>query len=80
MPNITGGNRDPRVFWYKPGRHWVLALYVAESGRHNVVIFNSPDLKRWKRVVCLMLLPALAACSESNLTASIEEKLGRKAS
>ena len=50
VPNITGGNRDPRVFWYKPGRHWVLALYVAEKGRHNVVIFNSPDLKSWRRV------------------------------
>ena len=50
VPNITGGNRDPRVFWYKPGRHWVLVLYVEENGRHNVVVFNSPDLKSWKRV------------------------------
>lgn len=50
VPNITNGNRDPRVFWYEPGRHWVLVLYVEENGRHNVVVFNSPDLKRWKRV------------------------------
>ena len=50
VPNITGGNRDPRVFWYRPGRHWVLVLYVEENGRHNVVVFNSPDLKSWKRV------------------------------
>ena len=47
---ITGGNRDPRVFWYKPGRHWVMVLYVVENGHKNTVVLNSPDLKKWTRV------------------------------
>ena len=50
VPNITGGNRDPRVFWYKPGKHWVMALYVVENKHKNTVILNSPDLKNWTRV------------------------------
>jgi len=50
VPRITGGNRDPRVFWYKPGRHWVMAVYVVENGHKNTVILNSPDLKNWTRV------------------------------
>ena len=50
VPNITGGNRDPRVFWYKPGKHWVMALYVVENKHKNTVILNSPDLKSWTRV------------------------------
>lgn len=49
VPKITGGNRDPRVFWYAPGKHWVMALYVIEDGHKNTVILNSPDLKHWTR-------------------------------
>ena len=49
LPCVTPDNRDPRVFWHAPSHRWVLALYVKENGRHNVVIFNSPDLKAWTR-------------------------------
>lgn len=50
VPNISNGNRDPRVFWYKPGKCWVLVLWLEEEGCHNVGVFNSPDLKSWTRV------------------------------
>lgn len=36
--------RDPRVFWYKPGNHWVMAL----NERDGHSIYTSTDLKDWK--------------------------------
>ncbi len=36
--------RDPKVFWYGPGRHWVLVLN--ERDGHSV--YTSADLKTWK--------------------------------
>ena len=35
--------RDPRVFWYKPGNHWVLVL----NERNGHSIYNSKNLKDW---------------------------------
>ena len=35
--------RDPRVFWYKPGKHWVMILN--ERDGHSV--YNSANLKDW---------------------------------
>lgn len=36
--------RDPRVFWYKPGNHWVMVL----NERDGHSIYTSPNLKDWK--------------------------------
>lgn len=47
LGNITGGNRDPRVFWHAPSGRWVQALYVEKAGRHTVHFFNSPNLRDW---------------------------------
>ncbi|MGY4386340.1 fructan beta-fructosidase [Pedobacter sp. UYP24] len=35
--------RDPRVFWYKPGNHWVMVL----NERDGHSIYNSKNLKEW---------------------------------
>ncbi|WP_345331179.1 DUF4980 domain-containing protein [Mucilaginibacter defluvii] len=35
--------RDPRVFWYAPGKHWVLVL----NERDGHSIYNSANLKDW---------------------------------
>lgn len=35
--------RDPRVFWYAPGKHWVLVL----NERDGHTIYNSTDMKHW---------------------------------
>ena len=35
--------RDPRMFWYKPGNHWVMVL----NERDGHSIYNSKDLKDW---------------------------------
>ncbi|WP_304244496.1 DUF4980 domain-containing protein [Phocaeicola plebeius] len=37
--------RDPKVFWYAPGKHWVLILAV---GQH-MEIYSSVNLKEWKK-------------------------------
>ncbi|QNF34002.1 DUF4980 domain-containing protein [Adhaeribacter swui] len=36
--------RDPRVFWYQPGKHWVMAL----NERDGHSIYTSPNLKDWQ--------------------------------
>jgi sucrose-6-phosphate hydrolase SacC (GH32 family) len=36
--------RDPKVFWYEKGRHWVMVLF--ERDGHS--IYNSNDLKHWE--------------------------------
>lgn len=38
--------RDPKVFWYAPGHHWI--MIVALSDQHKVRFYSSPDLKHWK--------------------------------
>ena len=35
--------RDPRVFWYKPGNHWVMVL----NERDGHTIYTSKNLKDW---------------------------------
>lgn len=36
--------RDPKIFWYAPGKHWVMMLAV---GQH-MEIYSSVNLKEWK--------------------------------
>ena len=36
--------RDPKVFWYQPGKHWVMAL----NERDGHSIYTSSNLKDWK--------------------------------
>lgn len=36
--------RDPKVFWYAPGKHWVMMLAVGQE----MQIWSSADLKDWK--------------------------------
>jgi sucrose-6-phosphate hydrolase SacC (GH32 family) len=47
VKQITGGNRDPKVFWHEPTKQWVMVLWV-EKERHNTIQFlTSPNLKDW---------------------------------
>ena len=43
-PILVYPERDPKVFWYAPGKHWVMILY-GDSQYH---IFTSPNLLDWK--------------------------------
>lgn len=40
---LLGPDRDPKVFWYAPGKHWVMVLY----NENYIAIYNSADLKKW---------------------------------
>jgi fructan beta-fructosidase len=56
-PVVSHNGRDPKVFWYESGNHWVMVVW--ESGRVKKLsngeevsvrehsIYTSPDLKKW---------------------------------
>lgn len=37
--------RDPKVFWYEPGKRWIMAVVLAAE--RKVSFYASADLKRW---------------------------------
>jgi sucrose-6-phosphate hydrolase SacC (GH32 family) len=43
-PVLEHPERDPKVFWYAPGKHWVMMLY-GESQYH---VLTSTNLLNWK--------------------------------
>ncbi|MES2571961.1 MAG: glycoside hydrolase family 32 protein [Verrucomicrobiota bacterium] len=43
-PFLLFPERDPKVFWYAPGNHWVMMLY----GNQQYHIFTSKNLLDWK--------------------------------
>lgn len=43
-PILVFPERDPKVFWYAPGKHWVMVMY----GGDQYHIFTSPNLLDWK--------------------------------
>lgn len=48
LQQITGGNRDPKVFWHEPTGRWVMVLYVTLPGdKHTIHFFTSPNLREW---------------------------------
>jgi len=49
-PVIRHSGRDPKLIWYEPGKHWVIAVFDQdpEHGR-NIAIYTSKDLKEWTR-------------------------------
>jgi fructan beta-fructosidase len=46
-PVVKHGGRDPKVIWYAPGRHWVMAVYDERQGSKGIAFHTSPDLKAW---------------------------------
>jgi len=45
LENMEYVNRDPKVFWYEPGKKWVMVMHF--DGR-TMAFFNSKDLKTWE--------------------------------
>lgn len=37
--------RDPKVFWYEPGKRWIMVVALAAD--RKVCFYGSPDLKQW---------------------------------
>lgn len=49
IPQITPGNRDPKVIWHEPTKRWVMVLYVElPDKKHTIHFFTSENLKDWK--------------------------------
>ncbi len=47
LGHIAGENRDPKVFWHKPTKQWIMALYLDGS---RYALFASPNLRHWKKL------------------------------
>ncbi len=46
-PVVKHKGRDPKVLWYEPGKHWVMAVYD-ERPHKGIAFYSSTDLKDWK--------------------------------
>jgi sucrose-6-phosphate hydrolase SacC (GH32 family) len=47
LSNLAKGNRDPKVFWHRPTKKWVMALYLENN---DFALFGSSDLKSWTKL------------------------------
>jgi len=61
-PVIQHRGRDPKLMWYEPGKHWVIAVYDEdeEVGR-NIAIYTSMNLKEWELA---SKIPGYYECAE----------------
>src|SRR4051812_23920716 len=46
-PVVKHAGRDPKLVWYAPGKHWVMAVYDETGGKRTIAFHTSPDLKTW---------------------------------
>ncbi len=47
-PVVKHRGRDPKVIWYEPGQHWVMAVYdETEKQGRNIAFYTSRNLKSW---------------------------------
>ena len=46
-PVVKHAGRDPKLVWYAPGKHWVMAVYDETGGKRAIAFYTSPDLKAW---------------------------------
>ena len=47
-PVVRHSGRDPKLVWYEPGRHWVMAVYDEYEGKQWIAFHTSKDLKTWQ--------------------------------
>jgi fructan beta-fructosidase len=52
VPWLEDGNRDPKVIWHEPSRHWIMALYLAGD---RYCLLRSKDARTWERFQDLTL-------------------------
>lgn len=58
-PILKHNGRDPKVFWYDPGNHWVMVVWDYSDEKklsldqkavvNQHLVYTSPDLKNWTR-------------------------------
>jgi fructan beta-fructosidase len=47
-PVVEHRGRDPKIIWYEPGQHWVMAVYDERDDSKGIAFHTSPDLKSWE--------------------------------
>ncbi len=47
-PVVKHNGRDPKVIWYAPGKHWVMALFDQAGKSRGIAFYTSTNLKDWK--------------------------------
>jgi fructan beta-fructosidase len=47
-PVVKHAGRDPRLVWYEPSKHWVMAVYDEFQGKQWIAFHTSRDLKKWE--------------------------------
>ena len=47
VPQISPGNRDPKVTWHEPTKRWIMTLYVEVNHTNCIEFLGSPDLQHW---------------------------------
>ncbi|HLU46973.1 MAG TPA: GH32 C-terminal domain-containing protein, partial [Planctomycetota bacterium] len=46
-PVVKHEGRDPKIIWYEPGEHWVMAVYTVHEGKNAIAFHTSKNLKDW---------------------------------
>jgi len=46
-PIIKHSGRDPKLVWYDPGKHWVIAVFDQRDKTGGIAFYTSPKLKEW---------------------------------
>lgn len=49
IPQRKHEGRDPKLVWYEPGKHWVIAVYTKIEGKDCIEFYSSTDLKKWTK-------------------------------
>ena len=60
LGQLRGGNRDPKIVWHEPMKHWIMALYL---DKEDFALFASPDLKAWTLLQTLTV-PGSSECPD----------------
>lgn len=47
-PVVRHEGRDPKIIWYAPGEHWVMAVYTRVDDERMIAFHSSKNLKDWK--------------------------------
>ena len=47
-PVVKHNGRDPKIIWYAPGEHWVMAVYSHHDDKPTIAFHSSKNLKDWK--------------------------------
>jgi fructan beta-fructosidase len=47
-PVVKHSGRDPKLIWYAPGRHWVMAVFDQQEQSRGIAFYTSADLKAWQ--------------------------------